>query len=72
MLDTVIGLLADLGLYWIAAGPNCPKCGGEGIRPKKRPDGTKFWHCKECCNEWVSSGLEVLRGNDTESGGKLG
>ena len=63
MLDALFHLLSDLGIMWLAAAPNCPECGGEGIRPKKQSDGKQRWHCKECCHEWISSRVDVLRGN---------
>jgi len=68
ILDAIFSFLSnagDLGIMWLAAAPNCPLCGGEGIRPVKQPSGKQRWHCKECCHEWISSRLEVIRGRDS-------
>ena len=69
MFDLIFHLLYDVGITWLAASPNpgCPKCGGEGIRPRKQADGNYRWHCRECCNEWVSSRLDVITGKDNGS-----
>ena len=65
MLDLILHVLYDFGIIWIAASPNCPKCGAQGIRPKKQPNGKQLWHCRECCNEWLSSRLDVISGKDS-------
>gem|GEM_PF-6244803 len=67
MFDLILHLLYDVGVFWVAAGPNCAKCGGEGIRPRKQSDGNHRWHCRECCHEWTSSRLDVITGKDNAS-----
>ncbi|HEV8588048.1 MAG TPA: hypothetical protein VGQ72_04180 [Pyrinomonadaceae bacterium] len=67
MLSDFFCLVYDAGVMSLAAAPTCPKCGGEGIRPKKQRDGQQRWHCRECCHEWLSSRLEVLSGKDAEN-----
>jgi transposase-like protein len=64
MANLIFNLLYFFGVTWLAATPRCPKCSGEGIRPRKQADGKQLWHCRACCNEWVSSRLAVINGID--------
>lgn len=66
MVDLIFNLLLLFGVPWLVA-PTCPKCGGRGIRPRKQADGRHRWHCRECCNEWAASRLDVINGKDQMS-----
>jgi len=64
MLDAIFYLLYDFGVTWLAAAPTCPRCGGQGMRPKQLTEGKQRWHCRGCCHEWLSSRFEAIAGDD--------
>ena len=65
-LVELIGDLIDVGLMWLVLSPDprCPKCGGEAMRARKRGEGIRRWHCRDCCNEWSATNKRVVDGND--------
>ena len=64
LFDLIFDLSYDLGLMWLAFESSLPKVRWRGDGAKKRRDGIRLWHCRDCCYEWAGSIQSVINGED--------